>query len=107
MNEISLIGVDLAKNVFQVHGVDQAGRVVLRRQLRRSQVEMFFASLPACAIAIEACPSAHFWARSLASQSASEKGDSLRACGLIHGVSPPLTEDDTHAPPFAPPRVSE
>jgi transposase len=66
MNGISLIGVDLAKNVFQVHGVDQAGRVVLRRQLRRSQVEMFFASLPACAIAMEACPSAHFWARSLA-----------------------------------------
>jgi transposase len=60
--------VDLAKHVFQLHGVNEAGVVVLRRRLRRSQVETFFAALPACTVAMEACPSAHHWARCLASQ---------------------------------------
>lgn len=63
MTDRSMIGVDLAKNVFQLHGVDATGRSVLRRQLRRSQMEPFFATLPTCIIAMEACPSAHFWAR--------------------------------------------
>lgn len=63
MTKISMIGLDLAKNVFQVHGVDAFGRVVLRRQLRRSAVEKFFAQLPPCIVGIEACGSAHHWAR--------------------------------------------
>lgn len=63
MNEISMIGLDLAKNVFQVHGVDAAGAVVLRRQLRRGAVETFFAKLPPCKVGMEACGSAHHWAR--------------------------------------------
>lgn len=63
MNEISMIGLDIAKNVFQVHGVDASGRVVLRRQLRRGAVEKFFAQLPRCIVGIEACGSAHHWAR--------------------------------------------
>lgn len=65
MTGMMMIGVDLAKNVFQLHGVDASGRGALRRQLRRSQMEPFFAALPASVIAIEACPSAHFWARRL------------------------------------------
>jgi transposase len=63
MNEISMIGLDLAKNVFQIHGVDASGAVVLRRQLRRGAVEKFFAQLPACTVGMEACGSAHHWAR--------------------------------------------
>ncbi len=63
MGEISMIGLDLAKNVFQVHGIDGSGRVVLRRQLRRHAVEKFFAQLPACTVGMEACGSAHHWAR--------------------------------------------
>lgn len=63
MNEISMIGLDLAKNVFQVHAVDASGKVVLQRQLRRNTVEKFFAKLPPCRVGMEACGSAHHWAR--------------------------------------------
>src|SRR5690349_23855845 len=63
MTKIITIGVDLAKNVFQVHGVDASGAVVLRRQLRRGAVEKFFAQLPPCLVGMEACGSAHHWAR--------------------------------------------
>jgi transposase len=63
MNEISTIGLDLAKNVFQVHGVDRSGAVVLRRQLRRAAVEKFFAQVSPCTVGVEACGTAHHWAR--------------------------------------------
>ncbi len=63
--EITTIGLDLAKNVFQVHGVNERGRAVLRKQLKRDQVAPFFANLPPCLIGIEACASAHHWARKL------------------------------------------
>src|SRR5262245_56183228 len=63
MDEISTIGLDLAKNVFQLHGIDASGAVVLRRQLRRAAVEKFFAQLPPCLVGMEACGSAHHWAR--------------------------------------------
>lgn len=65
MEQVSIIGLDLAKNVFQIHGVTAAGRPVIRRQLRRSQVLDFFARLPSCLVGIEACAGAHFWAREL------------------------------------------
>ena len=65
MDEVTTIGIDLAKNVFQFHGVDADGKVVLRRQLRRSQVLEFCANLPTCLIGMEACAGAHFWAREL------------------------------------------
>lgn len=65
MEQVSIIGLDLAKNVFQVHGVTAAGRPAIRRQLRRSQVLDFFAHLPSCLVGIEACAGAHFWAREL------------------------------------------
>lgn len=63
--EITTVGIDLAKNVFQVHGVSKHGKAVLRKQLRRHQVAAFFANLPPCLIGMEACGSAHHWARTL------------------------------------------
>lgn len=65
MDEITTIGIDLAKSVFQLHGVDAEGRPVLRRQLRRSQMLEFFQRQPPCLIGMEACASAHYWAREL------------------------------------------
>jgi transposase len=65
MNKISVIGLDLAKHVFQVHGVDYDGEVVVRKQLKRSQVRRFFANLEPCLIGMEACSGAHFWSREL------------------------------------------
>jgi transposase len=65
MNEIITIGIDLAKSVFQLHAVDTEGRPSLRRQLRRSQMHEFFQRQPACLIGMEACASAHYWAREL------------------------------------------
>jgi transposase len=63
--KITTIGIDLAKNVFQVHGVDERSKTVLRKQLRRAQVAAFLANLPPCVIGMEACASAHHWARTL------------------------------------------
>jgi transposase len=63
MVEIITIGLDIAKSVFQVHGVDGSGAVVVRRQLRRSEVLKFFGGLAPCLVGMEACGSSHFWAR--------------------------------------------
>jgi transposase len=65
MRVIATVGLDLAKNVFQVHAVDAAGAVVIRRQVRRAQVPLFFSRLPPCLIGMEACAGAHYWAREL------------------------------------------
>lgn len=62
---ISTIGLDVAKNTFQVHGVDQGGNTVLRKRLRRKDVLAFFAELPPCLVGIEACGTAHYWAREI------------------------------------------
>ena len=66
MNEVITTGVDLAKNVFQIHGVDAAGAVVVRRQLRRAQMLRFFKKQPPCLVGMEACATAHHWAREIA-----------------------------------------
>ncbi|MGB7931439.1 MAG: IS110 family transposase [Gammaproteobacteria bacterium] len=63
--KITTIGLDLAKNVIQVHGVDEQGKAVLRKQLRRNQVATFFANLPACLVGMEACGGAYHWARKI------------------------------------------
>ena len=65
MPEITTVGLDLAKNVFQVHGADGSGRAVLRRKLRRDQVLAFFSALAPCVVAMEACGGAHFWGREI------------------------------------------
>jgi transposase len=63
--EISTIGLDLAKSIFQVHGITDAGEVAVRKALRRSQVLPFFAKLPPCLVGMEACGTSHHWAREL------------------------------------------
>ena len=65
MGEVMTIGLDLAKHVFQVHGVDASGATVLRKRLRRGQVVAFLAALPRCLVGLEACATAHYWAREL------------------------------------------
>jgi transposase len=65
MTTITTIGLDLAKKVFQVHGVDAEGKVVVARKLRRKEVLAFFARLPPCLVGMEACGSAHYWAREI------------------------------------------
>lgn len=71
--KINTCGIDLAKTVFQIHGVDQHGKVCLRKQLKRSQILSFFVRLEPCLIGMEACGSAHYWARKL-----SEMGHTVR-----------------------------
>lgn len=73
MSEVTTIGLDLAKNVFQAHGASSSGEVVFRRRLRREQVMTFFADQPRCLVAMEACASSHFWARAI-----SELGHDVR-----------------------------
>ena len=65
MQTVTTIGLDIAKSVFQVHGIDAAGQVVIRRQLKRRYVLAFFQKLPPCLIGIEACASSHHWSREL------------------------------------------
>ena len=63
--EITTIGVDLAKNVFQVHGMNAHGKTVVRKRLSREKFLIFFANLPTCLVVMEACGSSNFWARRL------------------------------------------
>ena len=65
MQAVTTIGLDIAKSVFQVHGVDAAGQVLIRRQLKRRAVLAFFEKLPVCLVGIEACASSHYWSREL------------------------------------------
>jgi transposase len=65
MGEVSTIGLDIAKSVFQVHGIDGLGAVVIRKRISRAKMLEYFADLPSCLVGIEACPSAHHWARKL------------------------------------------
>ena len=81
MRTVSTIGLDIAKSVFQVHGIDAAGEVVIRRQLKRRYVLAFFQKLPACLIGIEACASSHYWSRE------------LQALGHTVRMMPPATRD--------------
>lgn len=63
--KITTVGIDLAKNVFQVHGVNERGKTMLKKQLKREQMMLFFTNLPPCLIGMEACGSAHYWANQL------------------------------------------
>src|ERR1700676_4661988 len=65
MKQVTTIGLDIAKSIFQIHGVDAEGKVVLRQRLTRSRVLEFFGKLPKCLVGIEACASSHYWAREL------------------------------------------
>ena len=63
--QITTIGLDIAKNVFQVHGIDAAEKVIVRKQLRRGQIIAFFEALAPCLVGMEACATSHHWAREL------------------------------------------
>src|ERR1700751_1848272 len=63
--QITTIGLDIAKNMFQVHGIDADEKVVVRKQLRRGQVMKFFEAVPPCRVGMEACATGHYWAREL------------------------------------------
>jgi transposase len=65
MQSVTTIGLDIAKSVFQVHGIDAKGKVVIRQQLRRSRLLGFFGKLSPCVVGIEACASSHYWSREL------------------------------------------
>jgi transposase len=65
MIEVTTIGIDIAKSVFQLHGINAAGEVVIAKRLTRGKVLAFFEKLPACRVGIEACPTSHHWAREL------------------------------------------
>ena len=101
---VTTVGLDLAKHVFQVHGIDQDGQVLIRRQLRRGELIGFFRRLPPCLIGMEACSTAHFWARELAALGHEVrlmpaayvkpyikrgKSDALDAAGICEAVTRP------------------
>jgi transposase len=65
MQAVTTIGLDIAKSVYQVHGIDAEGRVIIRRQLKRRYVLAFFQKLPPCLVGIEACATSHHWSREL------------------------------------------
>jgi transposase len=65
MQGVATIGLDIAKSVFQVHGIDAEGTVIIRRQLKRRYVLAFFRKLPPCLVGLEACASSHHWSREL------------------------------------------
>jgi hypothetical protein len=65
VTDISTIGLDLAKSMFQLHGVNTRGKLVVSKRLRRGSVLTFFANLPRCVVGIEACATAHYWAREI------------------------------------------
>src|SRR5437667_4401530 len=65
MQAVTTVGLDIAKSVFQVHGIDAGGKVIIRRQLKRCYVLAFFQKLPPCLVGIEACASSHHWSREL------------------------------------------
>ena len=63
--QVTAIGLDLAKHVFQVHGVDAAGNVVVRKRLKRAEMTAYFAGLEPCLVGVEACSTSHYWAREI------------------------------------------
>jgi len=69
MQTVTTIGLDIAKSVFQIHGIDAAGNVIVRRKLKRRYVLPFFQKLPPCLVGIEACASSHHWSRAAGSWS--------------------------------------
>jgi len=85
VNKITTLGVDLAKSIFQLHGINLAGKVVLRREVRRAQLMKSIAQLEPCLIGIEACGSAHYWARRFG-----EHGHQVK---MMRGVAPLVWTD--------------
>ena len=81
--DVTTVGVDLAKQVFQVHGVSERGSVLIRKQLKRAQVERFFATLAPCLVGMEACASAHHWARRIQAYGHTVRANGPAVCKAI------------------------
>ena len=86
MQTVTTIGLDIAKSVFQVHGVDAAGNVVIRRQLKRRHVLGLFQKLARCVVGIEACASSHHWSRELKALGHTHSGDGAATLVLNLGA---------------------
>jgi transposase len=82
MQPVTTIGLDIAKSVFQVHGIDAEGKVVVRCQLKRHYILAFFQKLPPCLIGIEACASSHHWSRELQAPSPTLAGREAKCSKL-------------------------
>ena len=80
MGEVSTIGLDIAKSVFQIHGVDTDGTVVIRKRVSRAKVLEYFSDLPPCLVGIEACPTAHHWMPRAARARAQSQIDAAELC---------------------------
>src|SRR5215472_11891547 len=106
--QVMTMGIDLAKQVFQLHGVDAHGKTVLKKRLSRSALGPFMANLPPCRVGLEACASAHYWSRQLRAFGhdvrlmspqfvkpyvKSQKNDSNDAEAICEAVSPPKLSD--------------
>ena len=112
MQAIKTIGLDIAKSIFQVHGVDADGQVVIRRKLKRRHVLAFFEKLPPCLVGMEACATSHHWSRelqalvagSLAAKSALRSGAIMQS--PIRGTSAPSTSDSNSTMNFGTPSMS-
>ena len=92
LSSVTIVGLDLAKHVFQVHGVDASGRVVVAKAIRRNKLLEFFASLPPCLVGLEACGSAHHWGRALI-----EFGHEVRLLPPAHVCQPPSWFEKSNA----------
>ena len=111
------VGLDLAKSVLQVHATDQDGRVLIRRKLRREDVEAFFRRLPPCLVSMEACPGAHHWGRLFLSMGhevrlmpaqyvkpyvKTNKNDAADAEAICEAMTRPTMHDGSSASPRSP-----
>ena len=83
MKNIKVLGIDLAKNVFQIHGTDAKGKCVLKKRLSREKLPAFIATLPPCLIGIEASTGAHYWARLFASMGHTVKNNGSSVCKAL------------------------
>ena len=83
MQTVTTIGLDIAKSVFQVHGVDAEGNVLIRRQLKRRYVLAFFEKLPPCLVGIEACATSHHWSRELMALGHTVRSDAAGLCEAL------------------------
>src|SRR6266699_831925 len=124
MQAVTTIGLDIAKSVFQVHGVDAEGKVIIRRKLKRRYVAAFFQKLPPCLVGVEACASSHHWSRELKAlghtvrlmppayvkpyvkRQKNDAADAEVICGptavIIAGLSPVDGSGSSRHPPWTP-----
>ena len=86
MEEISIVGLDLAKRVFQVHAASSSGTVILRKRLYRDRVLAFFAAVPPCTVAMEACAGGHYWGREIA-----KFGHVVKLIVILRGIRTPFS----------------